>query len=228
MAIYGQSKDFVFKAAVAYLKQKKVLPEDIYQSLGAQARNKAFTVSGYTSAEILQKFLDELQEAIEQGQTKEQFRQTMNEYLVKNGYKGIGAWKSDTIFRQNVQTAFAIGHYESMTDPTVKQLRPYWRYVTAGDSAVRDAHDVMDGKVYPADDPIWDIWYPPNGFRCRCIVVSLTEGQVERKGLEISSAEKVPGYPDDGFGVNPAKEEWRPDTSNFAKTVKSLFSNRKA
>ena len=228
MAKYGLTKDFVFKAAVEHLKRKKILSEAVYHSLDMQSKAKAFTVAGYTSAEILQTFLDKLQEAVAEGQTKEQFRQTMNEYLDKNGYKGLGAWKSDTIFRQNVQTAFAVGHYQSMTDPVVKKLRPYWRYRTAGDNVVRDAHAVMDGKVFHADDPIWDIWYPPNGFRCRCIVTSLTEKQVEKNGFEISVGEKIPAHPDDGFGVNPAKEEWQPDTSNFSKAVKNLFRGRKA
>ena len=32
---------------------------------------------------------------------------------------------------------------------------------------------------------IRDSWYPPNGFRCRCMVRSLSKRQVEQMGLEV-------------------------------------------
>ncbi|MFR3751464.1 MAG: hypothetical protein ACLTW9_02350 [Enterocloster sp.] len=35
---------------------------------------------------------------------------------------------------------------------------------------------------------MWDIWYPPNGFGCRCMVVSRTEEQVRRMGLTVEQA----------------------------------------
>ena len=102
---------------------------------------------------------------------------TMNDFLERNGYEGLNPFNADVIFRTNMQTAYNAGHYKSMTNPTTKKLRPFWKYITAGDGEVRESHAQMEGRIYPADDPIWDIWYPPNGFRCRCTVVSLTKSQ---------------------------------------------------
>lgn len=45
---------------------------------------------------------------------------------------------------------------------------PYLRYVTAGDSRVRDSHKSLDGVVKRIDDTFWDTYYPPNGYNCRC------------------------------------------------------------
>ena len=155
--------------------------------LDEESRAKAFTVSGYTSMEVLQTFLNELSDACEQGKTKKDFMDNMNDFLQRNGYTGLNPFKADVIFRTNMQTAYNAGHYKSMTDPITMKLRPYWKYTTAGDGQVRETHAMMEGRIYRADDPIWDIWYPPNGFRCRCSVVSLTKAQVERSGVEVST-----------------------------------------
>ena len=72
----------------------------------------------------------------------------------------------------------------------------------------------MNGKVFSADHPIWDTWYPPNGFRCRCQVVTLSKRQVEERGLKVE--EEIPKVvefqgmpfrllPDRHFQNNPAK-----------------------
>ena len=128
-----------------------------YREISDECKGKAFTVSGYTSLEVLQKFLDELTEACEQGKTKKDFMDTMNDFLERNGYEGLNPFNADVIFRTNMQTAYNAGHYKSMTNPTTKKLRPFWKYITAGDGEVRESHAQMEGRIYPADDPIWDI-----------------------------------------------------------------------
>lgn len=43
-------------------------------------------------------------------------------------------------------------------------------YETVGDDLVRKSHQLLDNVTLPIDDPFWDTYYPPNGFRCRCTV----------------------------------------------------------
>lgn len=234
---YGLSRDFIFKEAVRFLKGKKALAAEEYRKLGEAAKAKAFTVSGYTSIRIIQEFLECLQRAAEEGKTKEQFRKEMNSFLEAQGYEGLNPWKSDNIFRTNMQTAFNAGHYKGMTDKTTVRLRPYWRYRTAADGHVRDSHAAMEGRVYRADDPIWDIWYPPNGYKCRCTVVSMTKAQVERMGLHIydkapydvdySTGEIRYAFPDKGFSGNPAKDVWKPDLSDLSPQLQKILRKRK-
>lgn len=90
--LYGLAKDFVFKEAVAFLKGKRTLTSEEYKMLSDESRAKAFTVSGYTSLEVLQEFLDCLTKAAEEGTTKEQFREDMNSFLEEHGYEGINPW----------------------------------------------------------------------------------------------------------------------------------------
>lgn len=231
--IYSGTKDGVFQEALDFLKQKKALPPELYYRLEAEARDKAFTVSGYTAAEVLEQFLQELETAVENGTTKEAFQERMNGYLESSGYEGINPWRADVIFRTNLQTAYNAGHYKAMTDPAVRKRRPYWQYQTAGDGNVRPEHAAMEGRVYRCDDPIWDVWYPPNGFRCRCIVVSLTEDQIRQRGLQVDqvmphgidsrTGEAVFYWPDKGFTGNPAKTVFKPDMETIRPDLKAVY-----
>lgn len=234
---YGPTSDFIFKEAVEFLKKKTPLLASEYKRIDDDCKAKAFTVSGYTSLEVLQKFLDELTDACENGKTKKEFKDSMNDFLERNGYEGLNPFNADVIFRTNMQAAYNAGHYKSMTNPTTMKLRPFWKYITAGDGEVRKEHALMEGRIYKADDPIWNIWYPPNGFRCRCSVVSLTKRQVENSGEQISTGlpydidystgEIQYKYPDKGFSNNPAKDTWKPDLSNVNSNLKKAFENRR-
>lgn len=235
--LYGGTKAFVFREAAEFLKTKKPLPAELYEALDDACKAKAFSVAGYTSIELLQKFLEALTKAVEQGKTKEAFLEEMNRFLDEQGYKGLNPWRADIIFRTNLQTAYNVGHYKAMTEETAKKLRPYWQYKTAVDGHVRESHAVMEGRVYPADDPIWNVWYPPNGFRCRCMVVSLSKAQVDARGLKVEreppveldfeTGELKPLFPDKGFSCNPAKTTWKADLSGIPERLKELYEERK-
>lgn len=234
---YGMTGSFVFQAAVEFLKKKKSVSKEEFLKMDEASRAKAFMVSGYTKAEVLDSFLQALTEAVELGTTKEEFQKKMNTFLEENGYEGVNPFKADVIFQTNLQTAYNAGHYKSMTDDTAIKLRPFWQYRTAADGNVREEHAQMHGKVYRADDPIWDVWYPPNGFRCRCSVVSLSERQVKERGLAVETkpprkvdretGEILESRPDKGFATNPAKQVWEPDLTVLSTPVRKVFEKRK-
>lgn len=50
----------------------------------------------------------------------------------------------------------------------------YWlQYRTAQDERVREDHAALAGTTLPKTDPFWDSYYPPNGWRCRCVAVEV-------------------------------------------------------
>ena len=50
----------------------------------------------------------------------------------------------------------------------------YWlQYRTAGDEKVRASHAQLNNTTLPKDDPFWFSYYPPNGWRCRCVAVEV-------------------------------------------------------
>ena len=80
-----------------------------------------------------------------------------------------------------------------------KDVLPLLQYKTAGDERVRPEHEAIDDVIRPVDDPFWDIYYPPNGWNCRCDVYQLDSGT-------ITPADKI-SYPDIKpiFKYNPGK-----------------------
>lgn len=218
-------KNMTFEEAVAYFKERVPVTASKFYAIAEQYRSLAFTVSGYTKAQILKRFYDEILSALEDGVTLSEFRANMNEFLESEGYEGLYPLQADNIFRTNIQTAYNVGHYEQMTDPAVMKLRPYWQYDAVNDSHTRPSHLLMDGRVYPADSSVWDTWFPPNGFRCRCTVKTLSRRQVEERGLTVETT--FPDVaPDPHFSTNPAKVRFKPDLKNYPEPLVKAFKER--
>ena len=195
-------KDMTFEEAVAYFKERVPVTASRFYQIAAEYRALAFTVSGYTKAQVLKKFYDELLAALEEGNSLAEFRENMNDFLEVEGYEGITPYQAENIFRTNIQTAYNVGHYKQMTEPGVKALRPYWQYDAVNDSKTRPSHLAMDGRVFMADDPIWDTWFPPNGFKCRCTVKTLSKRQMEQRGLTVETEAPRAARLEDGRFVN--------------------------
>lgn len=76
-----------------------------------------------------------------------------------------------------------------------KDIYPYLRYRTQGDSRVRLSHEKLEGITLPVDSPVWDELYPPNGFNCRCPVPvqlradELTDKQRAKANADSTAAE---------------------------------------
>lgn len=219
-------KDMTFQEAVDYFKERVPVTAEQFYQISSKYRGLAFTVGGYTSAQILKRFYDELLSALEEGITLSEFRANMNEFLESEGYEGLDPPQADLIFRTNIQTAYNVGHYEQMTDPGVLQFRPYWQYDAVNDRHTRPSHLAMDGKVFPADDPIWDTWFPPNGFRCRCTVKTLSKRQVEQRSLKVESGSDVGVRPDPQFGTNPATVHFQPDLKDYPQPLVRAYRAR--
>lgn len=62
-----------------------------------------------------------------------------------------------------------------------KETHPYLEYVTMKDDRVRPEHEALDGIILPVDDPFWNSYYPPNGYRCRCTTRKRTDREYDRR-----------------------------------------------
>lgn len=235
-SIITRNEEPAFEEAVRYFGERVPVTPGQFYKIAEEYRGLAFTVSGYTSVQVLKKFYDELLGAIENGETMESFRSRMNSFLEEKGYEGVTPFQADNIFRTNTQTAYQVGHYEQMTDPGVLKLRPFWQYDAVNDRSTRPSHLAMDGRVFPADSPVWDTWFPPNGFRCRCTVRTLSRRQVEQMGLKVedsvpTQAELPDGrfthvIPDPHFGANPAKVRYEPDLKGYPEPLVKAYQKR--
>ena len=227
-------KDITFEEAIKYFGEKLPIKADDFYKLPNKYKAITFTVSGYTKAQVLEKFHQELLEAIKNGTTMRDFKNNMNEFLENKGYEGISAFQADNIFRTNVQSAYDAGHYEQLTDPDVMNARPIWLYDAVEDKRTRYSHLLMNNRAFRADNPIWDTWYPPNGFKCRCTVISLSVRQAKAMGIIVENEAPIAGeidgkfisiFPDPKFAYNPAKIAFKPDLKGYHEPIKNVFES---
>ena len=69
-----------------------------------------------------------------------------------------------------VHSAQSAANWANLQEDTSR----YWlEYRTAGDEKVRAQHQALNGICLPKDDDFWTEYYPPNGWRCRCIAVEV-------------------------------------------------------
>ena len=232
---FANSPTMKFEEAIKYFGDKVPLTPKEFYDLADKYKSLAFTVSNYSKAGVLNRFYETLLKALEDGTSIQQFKKDMDTFLVDTGYKGLTPFQADNIFRTNIQTAYQVGHYKQMRNPQVLKLRPYWQYDAVDDRRTRPAHRAMDGKVFAADNPIWDTWYPPNGFKCRCGIKTLSQRQVDQQGLTVETKAPTAGtvngefvsiYPDTSFDTNPAKVEFKPDLEGYPDSIKKAYKTQ--
>ncbi|WP_151805466.1 phage head morphogenesis protein [Acinetobacter junii] len=185
-----------FLEAIQYAQLKKIVLPDEFYSLDLRTRQYASTVSFLTSLEQINTVMHAVNKSIADGSTFNDFQKLVaeSEIILPESYL-------DNVFRTNIQSAYAHGRWQQQQRN--KAARPYLMYSAIDDSRVRPSHIAMNRIIRHIDDPFWLIWYPPNGFRCRCTVIALTEKQALKYG--ITSDEDLPDVAVDlGWSTNPA------------------------
>jgi uncharacterized protein with gpF-like domain len=177
-AAYGS---LPFEEAIAYFRSKGyALSPESWRDVWQEAHARAFTVARVTEMDVLEDIRREVDKALASGTSLQQFQADARKMLERKGWfapsgvdaeitlpdgtvmKRLTPWRLETIYRTNLQTAYAVGRYRQMEE--VKAARPYWQYKTRPVADSRPEHLAQEGKVYHADHPFWDEWYPPNGF----------------------------------------------------------------
>ncbi|MCK5235781.1 MAG: hypothetical protein KAR06_02255, partial [Deltaproteobacteria bacterium] len=222
----AEYKDLPFDDAIKFFGDKVKLPTGSWLDIFEGMHSRAFVVAGATKTELLSDLFGAVDKAISQGTTIQEFRKDFDELVSKHGwgYKGGRNWRTGVIFNTNLRTAYSAGHYKQMTSPEMIAARPYWRYIGGLSSTPREQHLEWNGLVLLANDPWWTKHYPPNGWGCKCKVVSHSERELERKGLSVSTAPEektykwknpntgeilnVPDGIDPGWAYNPGKTAW--------------------
>lgn len=179
-----------FNEQLAYFRQKLNLPTGAYDDIMGAAHDRAFVVAGAMKADLIADLRSAVDKAISEGKSLQWFRREFDAVVERRGWSGwVGsgskagtAWRTRTIFSTNLKTAHAAGRYAQLTQPQMLQARPFWRYVHRSTENPRHHHKAWGGMVLAADDPWWNIHYPPNGFGCNCIVEAMNQRELTRLG----------------------------------------------
>ncbi len=184
-----------------------------WRDTDANTHVRSFTVAKAMKLDILEDIQGAMDEAIADGKTFDWFRDNLEPTLRKKGWWGrqrmvdpvtgesrivqLGSPRRlRIIFDTNLRMAHAHGRWQGIE--RLKEQMPFLRYVSVLDARTRPEHARWHGTVLPVDHPFWRTHYPPNGWRCRCIVQQLSDDDLERYGSKVSS------------GPPPGSEQTRP------------------
>jgi SPP1 gp7 family putative phage head morphogenesis protein len=180
-----------FKEAEDFLREKVRLPTRTWTDISHGMHARAFVVAGAVEAGILEDLHQAVIKAVEGGLTRQQFRAQFDEILAGRGWpfnrpdsKGYRDWRAGVIYDTNLRMAYQSGHWEQMQKTA--DSRPYLEYSAVLDGKTRPLHREWHGTILPIDHPWWKTHYPPNGWNCRCTVVSRSAADLKRLGKAVS------------------------------------------
>lgn len=217
----------VFKEKIKVLTDKLNLPTKTYTDIWEQQHAKAFVIAGAMQDGLLTDFKSAVLKSVDGSNTLEDFRKDFDKIVSKHGwdYNGGRNWRTRVIYETNTRMAYSAGRYKQMQ--AVTRSRPYWQYRHSFAVAnPRPQHQAWDGMVLRHDYSWWNTHFPANGYGCDCSVRTLSQRDMDRKGLKLSKSpkvvwtEKVVGVTtnprvvkvtdgiDPGFAYNPGKAVW--------------------
>jgi SPP1 gp7 family putative phage head morphogenesis protein len=190
-----------FQQAVEAANQRGVMLPADYYALPAAMRSRQFTVSYLARLDQVQAILTSLQKAQVSGISLQQWQKEID-------YKQFGITKAhaETVFRNAMQTHYAIGHWESFQ--RTKKALPYLRYSAINDSRTSACCRALSGIIRRVDDPFWATHTPPNHHNCRSTLQALTESQAQKRspaGVGLNQVESTDMNPQKGWDYNPAE-----------------------
>lgn len=227
------------KDAIRVLTRRTDIKQPTFSWLDAWQANhsKMFTVAKSAGFEVLNDIADAVDAALKNGTTFDEFTKTLDPILKDKGWWGRGAAldpetglavpdaqlgslrRLRTIYDINLRMSYAAGRWASVQRN--KSDLPFLRYVHTTAVHPRAEHLAWDGVTLPVDHPWWQTHYPPNGWGCKCGVISVTQTQFDRlndEGKIVTDAPRtelvpflnkrtgerlmVPKGIDPGFGYN--------------------------
>ncbi len=177
-----------FAEAISFLANKlgRTLPSRTWSDTYGRINSVGFAVAGATRDALLVDMGEAVLRAMQNGSTPKEFQVEFEAIAARYdwAYKGKSAWRAATILNTNLRSAYAAGKWQQAQQ--TKARRPYLRYSAVMDNRTRRLHREWHDTVLPVDHLWWKTHYPPNGWGCRCTVMSLSERDLARYKLKVT------------------------------------------
>jgi len=214
-------RDFVSPTALDFLRKQELLTTADFETARAAARDRAFTLAGLESRELLQTVHAKIVKSVRDGEDFATWSARVDKAIERSGVDfTLEPFHAETVFRNATAQAYNAGQYEMLHHPDVADLFPYFRYHTVGDANVRESHAALEGVTLPRDDPRWNVIWPPNGHRCRCWVEPVSRREAESREFRI--VEPPPGAENVDWPGAPTLRGPEPDDSRQRKQEKAI------
>ena len=165
--------------AINYFKAKGLKPTFSYADMMDEAHDHAFTVAKMMDVDMLGQIRASLDAAMANGTSFKAWTDQITPILQSGGWWGrkevldpltgqvivaqLGSpWRLETIFRTNMQTAYAAGAWQEIVANA--ETAPLLMYDAVDDDRTRPLHASWDQRVAPVTSQWWLTHYPPNGY----------------------------------------------------------------
>lgn len=174
--------------AAARISSLPALVRGEFDQLLPELKAYAFTVSGLTQLGAITEARDAIAKVPLGERTWAEVKKELTGKLSPFLEEGPAKRRAELLLRTHTFRGYAATRYRSLM--AQKDVFPYWQYKTFGDGKVRPAHRELQGRIFPAGHPIWQRIFPPWGWGCRCLVVPMMKGEVNR--LKDAEQDKAP------------------------------------
>ena len=176
-----------FTEAIAFFRAKTNLPSERWADIWREQHNVGFMVAGAMKTDLLADLRQAVDAAIAEGRSLKWFQREFKSIVKRTGWEHTGdaAWRARTIYDTNMRQAYNAGRYQQL------QQFEFWRYVHGDSRYPRPAHQAKHGLVLPKTAAFWQVWFPQNGWGCKCKVIGETKQSLERKGLKVSDEPEI-------------------------------------
>ena len=198
--------------AIAYMQARAQLTvTHDWQDLWEDEHASQFTVSRLARLDLLQAVYEGIRRSVQGDLSRRDWMRDVQQLLADANWWGerqmvdpatgkviktvFNPMRLALVFDTNLRQAHAAGQWERAW--AARRTHPYVRYVTRDDGKVRPQHRAWHNVTLPVDDAFWSEHWPPNGWRCRCRVVSVSRRDYERGLAPDGSAlkkERPPQY----------------------------------
>lgn len=219
--------------ALEFFEAKDLQPGFSFEDVWAEEHLRAFTAAKFMREDVLDATRQEVNRAIAQGLTLDQFVRGVTDPDtgersggLERRLRDMGWWgqqpvvdpetgeavevdvpsRLHLIFDTNMRTARAAGQWQRIERRA--DTHPFLLYQLGPSREHRPQHVSWHGLLLPADDPFWQTHFPPNGYLCKCHVrqVSRREAaRLERDGVRAPRPE--PELGPDGQPTGHIKDE---------------------
>ena len=182
------------RRALDYIKNKRLKPAFSYKDVWNEEHAASFTVAKAMQLDVLADIKGEVEKAIKDGTTFEQFKKSLKPTLIQKGWWGrremtdpltgepvnaqLGSDRRlKTIYQTNLRSAYQKGQYDRTMEST---SHPYLMYRIGASVHHREQHLRWNNLILPKDDPLWNTIFPPNGYGCKCYTVAVSEARKQK------------------------------------------------
>jgi len=215
------------REALDYFRDKGLKVSFDYRDTWREEHASAFTVAKAMQVDVLTSIRAELERAIAEGRTLQQFQRELTPTLQRLGWWGKQEMVDEstgeivnaqlgsprrlrTIYNANLRTARAAGQWQRIE--RTKDALPFLLRTLGPSREHRPEHVEWHGTLLPVDAPFWETHMPPDGWECKCRVRQVSRVEAERlkaKGVLAADRKQIKD-PETGLPTGHLEQRYTP------------------